>query len=116
MDDAVVELGIANADGDRVVTLTSADRDARPFSLAPGPHRVVAEVEVCLLPGEFMLDVGIHFRDGRTADYVQSVGRFTALNAAETGDDHYPWGNAVRGYVRPRALWELEEAPRMVIP
>ncbi len=116
MDDAVVEVGIAGADGDRAVTLTNVDREGEPFQLAPGSRLVSAEVDVCLLPGEYLLDVGIHFRDGRTADYVQAVGRFTALNAAEAGDDHYPWPTAVRGYVRPRARWALEEAPRMVMP
>ena len=54
-----------------------------------------------MLPGEFTLDVGIHRRSGETIDYVADSLRFTALNAAEVGTDHYPW-SVVRGYVRPR--------------
>jgi hypothetical protein len=86
------------------VTANSVDREAPPVALDAGRREVSVELDPLLLPGEFAIDVGVHRPDGTTVDYVQGAARLTALNAAEHGEDHYPW-NAVRGYVRPRAVW-----------
>ena len=110
IDDAVVEVGISSIDGERVVTANSIDRELPVLTFAKGRQRITVELDVSLLPGDFALDVGIHHRDGTTVDYVQGVHRFTVLNAAERGDDHYPWG-AVRGQVRPRASWSEVSPP-----
>ncbi len=104
VDDAVFEVGVATFAGERVVTANSVDREQPPVRLERGRRAVSVELEAGLLPGEFALDVGVHHRNGTTIDYVQGALRFTALNASERGDDHYPW-NAVRGYVRPHAVW-----------
>jgi lipopolysaccharide transport system ATP-binding protein len=104
LDQAVFEVGVATYAGDRVVTANSVDREAPPVPLEAGRREVSVELDPLLLPGEFAIDVGVHRPDGTTVDYVQGAARLTALNAAEHGEDHYPW-NAVRGYVRPRAVW-----------
>ena len=110
VDDAVVEVGISSIDGERVVTANSVDRELPVLRFAKGRQRISVELDVSLLPGDFALDVGLHHRDGTTVDYVQGVHRFTGLNAAERGDDHYPWGS-VRGQVRPRASWSEVSPP-----
>jgi lipopolysaccharide transport system ATP-binding protein len=104
VEDAVFEVGVATFAGERVVTVNSIDRERPPVRLEAGRRAISVELDPGLLPGEFTLDIGVHHRDGTTIDFVQGVLRFTALNAAEHGDDHYPW-NAVRGYVRPHAVW-----------
>jgi lipopolysaccharide transport system ATP-binding protein len=104
IDDVVVELGISSLAGDRVVTVNSIDRERPPVRLDAGRQEISAELDASLLPGEFAIDVAIHRTDGNTIDFVQGALRFTALNAAEHGTDHYPW-NVVRGYVRPDAVW-----------
>ncbi len=104
LDEAVFEVGVATYAGDRVVTANSVDREGPPVPLEAGRREVSVELDPLLLPGEFAIDVGVHRPDGTTVDYVQGAARLTALNAAEHGEDHYPW-NAVRGYVRPRAVW-----------
>jgi homopolymeric O-antigen transport system ATP-binding protein len=110
IDEAVFEVGVATFAGDRVVTANSVDREAPPVALDHGRREVSVELDPLLLPGEFAIDIGVHRRDGTTLDYVQGAARLTALNAAEHGEDHYPW-NAVRGYVRPRAAWSEVGSP-----
>ena len=114
LDDAVVEVGVSTVDGDRVATANSVDRGLPSLTFPSGRQMISVELDVSLLPGDFALDVGLHHRDGTTVDYVQGVHRFTALNAAQQGDDHYPWG-AVRGQVRPRASWS-EVSPSVGSP
>ena len=63
-----------------------------------------------MLPGEYVLDVALHHSTGITVDHVEDAFRFTALNAARTGEDHYPW-NVVRGFVRPDAQWSPVHQP-----
>jgi lipopolysaccharide transport system ATP-binding protein len=112
VEEAVFEVGIATFAGERVVTANSVDREQPPSRVKPGRRAVSVELDPGLLPGEFAVDVGVHQRDGRTIDYVAGALRFTTLNAAEQGEDHYPW-NAVRGFVRPHALWiEVTEGLR----
>ena len=102
-----------------MVTANSVDRERRPCGSSAAGRAVSVELDAGLLPGEFALDVGVHHRNGTTIDYVQGALRFTALNASERGDDHYPW-NAVRGYVRPHAVWsevtDPEAAPAVNRP
>jgi lipopolysaccharide transport system ATP-binding protein len=114
LDDAVFEIGVATYAGERVVTANSVDREQPAVRVERGRRAVSVELAPALLPGEFTLDVGVHHSNGTTIDYVQGLLRLSALNAAEQGSDHYPW-NAVRGYVRPDAVWsdvtEVANAP-----
>jgi len=102
--DAVFEVGLSTFAGDRILTSNSVDREHPPVRVGAGRREVTVELDAPMLPGEFAVDVGLHRSDGTTVDYVQGAMRFTALNAAREGADHYPW-NAVRGYVRPRGSW-----------
>src|SRR3954469_434062 len=114
LDDAVFEIGVATYAGERVLTANSVDREQPAVRVERGRRAVSVELAPALLPGEFTLDVGVHHSNGTTIDYVQGLLRLSALNAAEQGSDHYPW-NAVRGYVRPDAVWsdvtEVANAP-----
>jgi lipopolysaccharide transport system ATP-binding protein len=101
---AVFEVGIATAEGQRVLTAQSIDRERPPAQLERGVQTVSAELQATLLPGEYVLDVGVHRRSGITIDYLEQVLRFTGLNVPETGEDHYPWPG-VRGFVRPESQW-----------
>jgi lipopolysaccharide transport system ATP-binding protein len=105
--DVAFEVGICNTEGDRIATAQSIDREQPPATLRRGVHEVTATIEVDLLPGEFMLDVGLHRMTGATIDWVERLLRFTALNAAEHGDDCYRWAG-VRGFVRPHSRWSVD--------
>ena len=111
IDDGVVELGISPFGGDRVATVQSTDLEGPLLGFRPGLREVNAEIDATLLPGEFSIDVALHHATGITVDYVVDALRFTALNVAEDGEDHYRWSE-VRGYLRPRSSWtEVREAP-----
>ncbi len=102
--DGVVEIGLSTPDGQRVATLQSMDRPGAPLTLAPGLNEVEAEVGVKLLPGEYIIDVGLHHTNGVTMDFVNGGFRFTALNQPVEGEASWPWSE-VRGYVRPDSNW-----------
>jgi lipopolysaccharide transport system ATP-binding protein len=104
IDDAIIEIGVSSLGGDRVATAQTSDRGAPLLRFPPGLQEISADFDVTMLPGEFAVDVAIHRQNGLTIDHVQNALRFSALNAAEHGTDHYPW-NHVRGYVRPRVRW-----------
>ena len=104
IDDAVVEIGISSLGSDRVATAQSADRERPLLTFEKGMAQIEAELEITMLPGEFSMDIGLHHATGITTDYVADCLRFTALNAAEEGGDHYRW-SVVRGYVRPESTW-----------
>jgi len=115
IDDAVVEFGISTFGGDRIATIQSIDSEGPLLRFPAGRNQIWAELGTSFLPGEFSVDVGIHRRSGITIDYVPDCIRFTALNAAETGTDHYPW-NVVRGYVRPRSTWSAVHDAEVASP
>ena len=104
IQEAVVEIGISTAEGQRFATVQSLDRGGRDLHLRPGVHEIPVEVAMTILPGEFTIDVALHRADGVTADFVTHALRFTALNVPEDGEAEYPW-SVVRGYVRPEAHW-----------
>jgi lipopolysaccharide transport system ATP-binding protein len=107
VEESAFEIGISNVEGDRIATAQSIDRGGPVVTVAEGMHEVTATVDVTLLPGDYALDVGLHdARTHVTVDWVERALRFSALNEAETGEDHYPWAG-VRGYVRPASSWEI---------
>jgi lipopolysaccharide transport system ATP-binding protein len=110
VSEAVFELGVSTLAGDRVVTSNSTDRELLPMPLGEGRRAVAVDLDAALLPGEFVIDVAVHRPNGTTIDFVQGALRFSVLNAAEEGHDHYPW-NVVRGQVRPRAVWSDVRTP-----
>jgi hypothetical protein len=107
--DAVVELGISSPEGTRVVTVQNIDGGRLPEALAAGRHEIDIEVDVTLLPGDFVLDVALTRRDGTTLDFVERAMRFRVSAIPQTPADAYPW-NVVRGYTRPPSRWRARSA------
>jgi homopolymeric O-antigen transport system ATP-binding protein len=102
--DAVFEVGLATADGERVATLQSID-SGPPLTLAEGLGEIEVDVAMMLLPGEYTLDVAVHHETGITIDYVAAAFRLIALNVPAAAEAPWPWDEPVRGYVRPDATW-----------
>jgi lipopolysaccharide transport system ATP-binding protein len=102
--DATFEIGICSSDGTRICTAQTIDRDRPPRALTPGVHVIRSRLDVSLLPGEYTLDVGLHTIGGTTIDWIERILRFTGLNEAASGGDHYRWAG-VRGFVRPASEW-----------
>lgn len=102
--DAVVEIGISTVDGLRVATVHNIDSGRDCLDLAPGAREISVEINVTLLPREYVIDVSLNRLSGLTIDWVERTLKFTALNVAENSTDHYRWGQ-VRGFVRPHSVW-----------
>jgi hypothetical protein len=59
--------------------------------IATGRHVVTATFDTVLLPPKLTIGVGVHHRNGMTADFDQRALDFTILRVAENGEDHYRW-------------------------
>jgi lipopolysaccharide transport system ATP-binding protein len=106
MDEAIVEVGISTADGQRVATVQNVDRPGSPLALSEGVNEVEVKVAITLLPGDYTLDAGVHDQNGMTADMVSAAFRFTAVNEPVSGQEGWPW-RWVRGHVRPQSSWSV---------
>ena len=103
--DAAVEIGVSTADGRRVVTAQNVDGERPFYRFEPGERQVSAELHLTMLPGEYAIDVAVNSSSGTLVDLVERTLRFTALNEAQHGSDHWRWIK-VRGHVRPsRSIW-----------
>ena len=102
--DGHFEVSISTTDGTQVTYSTTMDGGRGPMFIRQGRHELTAEFEVVLLPRDYTIDLGIHHRDGRTADFVQRCRDFSVIRVAETGNDHFPWPRT-RGFVRAEAAW-----------
>ena len=71
--EAVFEIGINGADGDRILTAQNIDGERPPAALSAGLNEVEADLRVTLLPGEYSLTVAIHRRNGVTLDFLEQV-------------------------------------------
>jgi lipopolysaccharide transport system ATP-binding protein len=109
--DAVVEVGVATLEGQRVTYSGNTDGNAPPAELPAGRVTIEVELAVVLLPRTYTVAIGLHHSDGATIDMLERSIDFTVLNVAETGGDRYPWEPDVRGFVRPPARWQFPAAP-----
>jgi lipopolysaccharide transport system ATP-binding protein len=107
--DGVIEVGVSTLDGQRVATMTNTDNGGHAFKLEPGLQEVLMEADVTLLPRDYVLHVSIHKYSGTTIDLVDNVTRFSVINVALDGGDHYR-PHEVRGYVRPSTRWQTPRA------
>jgi lipopolysaccharide transport system ATP-binding protein len=108
IEHAVLEVGITTVDGLRIVTSMSTDGGRPAMRLAAGRHELRAVLEPELLPGEFVLDIGVHELGHATIDFVERVLQF-GVSASDGDDETYVWG--VRGYLRADMRWEHQSAP-----
>jgi lipopolysaccharide transport system ATP-binding protein len=110
--EAAVEFGISNVDGQRIATVQNMDGGRDPFQFSPGIRAVSAEIEITMLPGEYVIDVLLLRTDHKLADRVDRALRFHALNAPYNADDGWPW-RKVRGHVQPASTWSeiVPESP-----
>jgi lipopolysaccharide transport system ATP-binding protein len=104
ISDSHFEISISTLDGTHVTYSTTLDGENRSQLLRKGRHEVCADFDIVLLPREYTIDLGIHYNDGTTVDFVQRTYDFNVLRVAESGGDHYRWGR-VRGLVRADARW-----------
>jgi hypothetical protein len=102
--DAIFEVGISTADGERVATMQSID-SGPPVKLVEGLNEVEVSIEMTLLPGEYSLDVAVHHETGISPDYVEGVFRLIGLNVPNEAEATWQWDTPVRGHIRPAASW-----------
>jgi lipopolysaccharide transport system ATP-binding protein len=114
IEEAIIEFGLSNSEGTRLVTAMSSDGGRLPLQLDEGLQEVSVTISTTLLPHDLQIDAGVHRGDGATADMVEGAYTFRALNTALDSEDQYAM-NAVRGYVRPEAIWS-EPSPVGELP
>jgi homopolymeric O-antigen transport system ATP-binding protein len=108
IQESLLEVGISTVDGLRIVTVFNTDGGRAPIRLEPGRHELRAELEPELLPGEFVIDVGVHERvTGATVDMVERVLQFGVSPSDGEGETY---ATSVRGYLRSETRWELQRA------
>jgi hypothetical protein len=108
IDDALVEVGLCQADGTRVITSYNIDGHDGPFVLEPGRHDIEAWLGVALLPGDLQLSVGLHRLAGATLDMIDALVPFSVLRTTLDGSFRYPAG--ARGSVRAESHWLISTA------
>jgi len=91
--------------------MTNTDTGGKAFAFEPGFQEVLVEADVTLLPREYLLHISLHHYPGTTIDLVENVTRFSIINVALDGGDHYR-PHEVRGYVRPSTQWQGPRAVR----
>ncbi len=105
IEEAVLEVGITALDGLRLVTTFNTDRGRAPMRLEPGVHQLRAELQPALLPGEFVVELGVHEGvTGATIDIVDRVLQF-GVSPSDGEDETYPV--TPRGYLRAETRWEV---------
>jgi lipopolysaccharide transport system ATP-binding protein len=108
IEEAVLEVGIAAVDGLRLVTTLSNDGGRAPVRLEPGVHELRAQLAPALLPGEFVVDLGVHEHvSGSAVDLVERVLRFDVGMSDGEGETY---AATVRGYLRADTRWEVGQA------
>jgi hypothetical protein len=108
IEEAILEVGIAAIDGLRLVTAFNTDGGREPVRLEPGVHELRAELAPALLPGAFVLDLGVHERvTGAAVDLVERVLQFDVGVSDGEGETY---AATVRGYLRAETRWEVGAA------
>jgi hypothetical protein len=74
------------------------------LSFSPGVYSLDVDVDLMLLPRTYTLTVELCRSTGYDVDFVERVVTFAVNNAAETGNDTYPWPT-IQGYVRAASQW-----------
>jgi lipopolysaccharide transport system ATP-binding protein len=108
IEEAVLEVGVAAADGLRLITAFNTDGGREPVRLEPGVHELRAELAPALLPGGFILDLGVHERvTGAAVDLVERVLQF---DVGVSDGESETYAATVRGYLRAETRWEVGHA------
>jgi hypothetical protein len=98
VNEAIFEVGIASATGDRFATARSTDDGGGTVALTCGSHSVRVDLAPALVEGEYVLQVGVlAASDGEPLDFVDRALRFHVVD--ETGAE------PPRGYVRLPGRW-----------
>jgi lipopolysaccharide transport system ATP-binding protein len=106
IEEAILEVGISTVDGQRVVTAFNTDGGRPAMTLGAGQHHIRVQLEPALLPGEFVLDLGVHEGvSGATVDLVERVLQF-AVGVSDGEGETY--AATVRGYLRTETHWVLQ--------
>ena len=108
IEEAVLEVGIAAVEGQRIVTGFNTDGGRAPGRLEAGTHELRVELQPGLLPGEFVIDLGVH--EGITGAAVDLVERVLQFDVGVSDGEGETYAATVRGYLRTETLWELAPA------
>jgi lipopolysaccharide transport system ATP-binding protein len=81
IDRVRVGLGITLPDGTRIATTHHTDQGLAPDDLAPGRYTAAVRIENQLVPGNYVVCVGLHeLRDRRGLDFVPRAASFLVMD------------------------------------
>src|SRR4029078_7259229 len=107
--DAVIAVMILTNEAGPLLSNHSTEQNTPALVLEPGQHEFSANIDVTLLPGEFVIAAGMANTRGANIDFVDQVLRFPALTVPRAdGEESYPWDSA-SAFVRPNCEWDLGE-------
>ena len=76
----------------------------------PGRYRIRFEIENNLVPGQYLLTLGIHHtRGGITIDYCENINPFEVLEAGQEGEEPYPLKTKY-GFIASHARIKINKA------
>jgi lipopolysaccharide transport system ATP-binding protein len=109
IDDAFLELGITDRDGNQLTQSRWPLHARSGLRLSPGDYEVRVKSSLNLFPGSYAVLLAAHRTDGTTIEWVERALDLEVVNASTESPHHHPW--AVRGFLRPDDHWS---EPRLV--
>jgi lipopolysaccharide transport system ATP-binding protein len=107
IEEALLEVGIATVEGLRTVTALNTDGRRAATRLEPGVHKLRAELEPNLLPGEYVIELGVH--EGVTGTTVDMVERVLQFGVSPSDGEGETYAITVRGFMRPESRWAVQQ-------
>lgn len=95
---------ITDSQGTIISMSSSIDDGSEPLKFGLGVHKIKAEVNINLIPGNYIVNIAIS-NMLRNIDNLTNVCSFEVSEIAEDGAKSYPWGAYRQGFVAPNSRW-----------
>lgn len=97
---------IADSQGTIITMTSSIDNGAEPLKAYIGFHKFSAEMNLCLLPGKYIVNIAISNMK-RNIDNLTNVYGFEVSEISDDTSKSYPWGGYRPGFVVPESQWRF---------
>jgi lipopolysaccharide transport system ATP-binding protein len=101
---AVFDIRILNAMGDVVAYVYSKEN----YSFSPGNNKISVVINNNLLPGDYIVNFGIHKNSGQTLYYLESAKRITVQPTAVNHAFDYPF-EWIPGNIQLDSEWKISQ-------
>lgn len=101
--DAVIDLKFLSKDGIVITHSMNIENDEYRCDLEPGLHEFLVSFENYFHPDFYNINVGIHFPDGSTIDYLEHIYDFEVLSVGKENDYKFNWKH---GFLKLNSTWQ----------